>query len=469
MKSVLDATQRNMVHEFLLSRLKQRGKTIRELGITHPGDAAQLPYADHPVWHKKSDLDEWVASKLRLPPSLWGPKRHSNTLMIQTTLNLSKFRKNKTIADWNTKKRTTVFRLIDLSVNITIPKMTSNTRKSNPQNNYDMKTVFSSIISNSRKDNTYKFALGKTLLDYCKKNSPTGHVQEISYDYLASEFLRHYWYQKYKFKMKQDFYVKKTPVIIQILNDVFGEKSEYKFQDLDKDKIRRAKNEILENIFGSSRQKKGMVIQRFQRIPDGTSVTDADVFYEYDDEKKKLFLKPKAHEFFNQNNNLLSLALLGEWIRYLEKANHGLPMLAAKIYDEDPQRKPLTKFKNAFLQYGDHHSGHCFYCNNKINSNHIHVDHFIPWSYIFSDNAWNLVLSCQDCNLGKHSSLPEKKFINELVDRDYKYAKTMNIMRDSIKALSIKGSWKNEINNHYRICHEYGFGRWHLGNVSDLI
>ena len=463
MYTVLNSDQRRMIPHFLLHRLGHKGNTIRDLGVSHFGDSSQLPYGNHSVWHRKHDLDGWLAIQLRLPSSLWGPKRRSNALMKQTSNELAKLRKKGIVADWSSTKRTTLFRLTDPKISIPMPIMSMDGRKIIRQNDeHDMKKIFLSIISKSRKDNTYKFALGKTLLDYCRNNLPTGRIVEIKYEHLAGEFLKHYWYQKYKFKMKQDFHIKKTPVVMRILEDIFGEMPPYRFENLDQDKLVQAKKEILEKIFGMARQNKGMVIQRFQRIMDGNSVKDTNMFYDYNDDEKKIFLKPKAHEFFRQNYGLLTRALLAEWIRYLEKVNHGLPMLTAKIDNEEAERSNLTKYRKMFLEYSDH----CFYCNNYLKSGSIHVDHFIPWSYIFDNNAWNLVLVCKECNLRKSNSLPDRKFVDYLVSRDEEYSKTMETMRKSLIQLSFKGSWEGEIQNHYKLCQEFGFGTWRLDAID---
>ena len=401
--------------------------------------------------------------QLHLPPSLWGPKRRSNALLKQTGNELTKFRKKGIVVDWSSTKRTTLFRLVDPKISIDMPTMSIENRKHvSHSNEQDMKTIFLSIISKSQKDNTYQFVLGKILLDYCKINQPTGQIKTIEYEYLAEEFLKHYWYQRYKFKMKQDFHTKKTPMIIQILENVFGKKHPYRFKDIDKNKFSRAKKEILKNIFGVARQNKGIVIPAFQHIGNGNSIKETTIFYDYDDDLKKIFLKPKAHEFFSRNYGLLTRALLAEWIKYLERVNHGLPMLAAKIDNDEAERKSLIKYKQIFLEYSDH----CFYCNNHLRTNYIHVDHFIPWSYIFDNNVWNLVLACQECNLKKSNSLPEKKFVNYLINRDQKYSETMEIMYRSLVQLSIKGSWGNEIQNHYKICKEFGFGIWYRGKTN---
>ena len=465
MQTVLDSNQRQMIPILLIHKLSQKGKTVQDHGVHHSGDTSQLSYQNHSVWHKKHDLDEWIAMRLHLPPSLWGSKRRSNALLRQTSNEITKLRKNGIIVDWNSIKRTTLFRLNDPKSSTDIPVMSTKSRKIIPKSDeQNMKAIFLSIISKSRKDNTYKFTLGKTLLDYCKNNPSTGQVVGIKYEYLAGEFLKHYWYQKYKFKMKQDFHTKKTPMVIRILVNIFGEQPPYRFKDVDQRKLAQARKEILENIFGMARQNKGMVVQRFQRIMDGNSVRDANIFYDYDDDSRKIFLKPEAHEFFRRNYGLLMRALLAEWIKYLEKINNGLPMLAAKIDNEEAERYPLTKYRKVFLEYSDH----CFYCNNSLKSDHIHVDHFIPWSYIFDNNAWNLVLACQECNLKKSSSLPKKEFVGYLVKRDQKYYETMTIMRKSLDQLSMKGKWKHEIQNHYKMCKEFDFRIWNTDFDPDL-
>ncbi len=455
----LSIEQRMAVPGIILHRLKHGGKTIDELGSRHhAGDKRQLPYGDRPVWHKKSDLDEWVAGQLHLPPSLWGEGRKSDDLRITTSRELIKLRKKGIIADWSSKKRTTLMRLEDPDIPVSAPVVGMSRSQGVPPPEVDMsmKTAFLSIISKGKKDNTYKFALGKTILDYCKNNPATGRTSEIPYDYLAGEFLKHYWYQKYRFRMKQDFHTKKTPVVMQILEDTFGEKPPQKFKRLSQDDLRIARKKILENIFGPAKKKKGMVVQRFQKIVVGKTTRDTNIFYDYDDEEKKIFLRPEAHDFFRQNYGLLTRALLAEWIRYLERVNHGLPMLAAKIDDEEAKRGPLTKYKKAFLE----HSGHCFYCNGTLEAGSVHVDHFIPWSYIFDNNAWNLVLACAECNLDKSSALPREPFVEHLIERDYQYSAKMAMMEKSLRRLSIKGRWQDEIHGHYKICHEYGFGTW---------
>ena len=463
----LNPAQRGAVPGLLMHCLRQRGVTIGEAGAAdHQGDPVQMRYRDEPVWHRKGDIDGRIAGMLHLPASLWGPGRLSNDLMTVTAGEIAKLRKRGIVADWSSKKRTTLIRLADPGIDVDVPRMSRHEARgaaaaaaaaaAPARTDQGMMTLFLSIISRSRKDNTYKFALGKTLLDYCRRNAPDGRAREITYDYLAEEFLKHYWYQRYKFRMKQDFHTRKSPVVIQILEKTFGKNPSCRLEDADPDDRMAACTQIQQRIFGLARQKRGMVVPRFQRTMSGNTTVDSNLFYDYDDERKMITLKPDAHLFLRRNYGLLIRALLAEWVRYLERANRGLPMLAAKLYDTEAKRGPLRRYRDLFLERSDH----CFYCNYGLEPARTHVDHFIPWSYIFEDSTWNLVLACRDCNLGKTDSLPPGRFVDYLIERDHRYSGTMLEMKRSLRQLSSTRPWEDEIRNHYEVCGEYGFGTW---------
>ena len=92
----------------------------------------------------------------------------------------------------------------------------------------------------------------------------------------------------------------------------------------------------------------------------------------------------------------------------------------------------------------------------------IHVDHFIPWSYIFEDSAWNLVLACQECNCKKSNSLAQPKFLNYLIERNSKYENQIPILKKSLAMLDSGRGWEPEIMRHYNSCKEYGFLQIHM-------
>jgi len=103
-----------------------------------------------------------------------------------------------------------------------------------------------------------------------------------------------------------------------------------------------------------------------------------------------------------------------------------------------PVRKPLNGYQK----------GKCFYCFNRISieSNQLDtcdVDHFIPLSIqhdgrlsLNLNEAWNLVLSCKDCNRGedggKFAQLPTKTLLERLHKRNEYLIKSEHPLQQTI-------------------------------------
>ena len=314
---------------------------------------------------------------------------------------------------------------------------------------------FNSILTKGKKDNTYKFALAKFLVDYAYSLDDT-HIKDkfenntpeiIEYRIIAKSFLKNYWHQICKYKIKQNYNPDRLPLIVQIIQNVFG--SRYipePFESIDKDKVVHAENLITKKCFVE-------VIPRFQNITDGIQVISNKVFYEYDN--NSIQVRPAALQFFRENYSFLFKAVILEWAKFLEKINQGLPRLISKIEGAVPSRSSLEKIKSILLK----HSDGCFYCRNPLaNDKHmVHVDHFIPWSYIFEDEIWNLVLACRDCNLKKHSSLAPKQFIRLLVSRNDRLCETIDGLKKSLLKLDSELLQEKAITRYYQNCLDYGF------------
>lgn len=314
------------------------------------------------------------------------------------------------------------------------------------------------ILTRGRKDNTYKFALAKFLLNYAKDLSDENmkEIQQskeviIDYKTLAEKFLEYFWYQECKYKIKQNHIPSKPPIIITIIKQIFGEQyipeSFVEYKEKNPEKISKAEAEILKNVFGDRKQKKSQVVPRFQNITNGNTITAKNIFYDYDD--KSIRIKSDAIIFFRNNYNLLFKATVLEWAKFLEKMNT-IPRLISKIEHDERRRHALTKYTKIFNQFKE-----CFYCTDPLIGT-IHVDHFIPWSYIFEDKAWNLVLSCKKCNLKKLDSLAPEEYLVKLLDRNKEHPGIEELGK-SLRDLDAGKGWEIEIRRHYRNCEEYGF------------
>ena len=455
--SISHDTIRRAVFSVLLSKGKTIGMIEDAKGRKYEGDTSQVPYRNRSVWHNKRDLDYAVAEMLKLDhDSLLGPKRKSNEFSSYVTGVISKLRKEEKIADWSKAKRFGIFRVVDVSVmsKYEMPGISLRQRVSTKYNDsaVNINTLFLRILDGGNKDNTYKFALARALIEYCRDNSSDN--LSIPYEYFADKFMRYYFYQEYKFHIRQNFRPQVPPRAIKILHKVFGSSAPGDIDLLETSQVDQARSLFLKGIFGHARSKTSLVIPRFQRIPEGNSTREVKKFYEYNDDDQVLVVRAEAFDFLSQNHRMLSKAVLVEWAKFLEKINPSLPLIIAKLERDDLKRGSLAKYRHLYLE----HSSHCFYCCSRLGDGCIHVDHFIPWSYLFDDNAWNLVLACGRCNMRKSSSLPPREFCGSLISRNKKYYNIMHEMKISLDQLASGRGWEPEIVDQYDRCIDYGFG-----------
>ena len=66
----------------------------------------------------------------------------------------------------------------------------------------------------------------------------------------------------------------------------------------------------------------------------------------------------------------------------------------------------------------------CF-LTGKLISGTPSIDHVIPWSYMYSDDLWNLVYVFPKENSSKSNRLPNKELIEKLKRRNIKLLKSM--------------------------------------------
>ena len=94
----------------------------------------------------------------------------------------------------------------------------------------DLAYIFNSILTKGKKDNTYKFALARFLVDYAYALDDTymrikvdnGEEETIEFETIAKAFLRYYWHQICKYKIRQNYNTEKLPLIVQIIQNIFG-------------------------------------------------------------------------------------------------------------------------------------------------------------------------------------------------------------------------------------------------------
>ncbi|MFW6233330.1 MAG: HNH endonuclease domain-containing protein, partial [Nanoarchaeota archaeon] len=297
------------------------------------------------------------------------------------------------------------------------------------------------------------YILQAGILDYIKKcyDMKDFKDKQISYKSIAEAFLKYYWNQVVVYKLKQDFKVQKPAKIVTIIEEKTENINEFYDNFFKKEENIFLKKQLIKSIYNNCLVD---VIPRFQRN-DKQNIYYHNVkptpkkpsgirYYLPKKENRYIILKKEAIKEIGDNYNILFEVLILNWAKFLEKTNF-TPKLIEKVERiTNPERSSLVKFRNILLNIDEKV---CFYCNknlNKLEKGEIHVDHFIPWSYIFDDNEWNLVLSCSDCNLKKSNHLPSQKDLDRLKYRNEHLPEKLKVQ-------------ENIIDNYYNSCRKAGF------------
>lgn len=455
------------------------------------GDPAQKDHAERSVWHTKESIDEYVATRLKLRRSTWDGRRTGNELQDATSGELLRLRKAGKLVGWG--RRLNICRLADgHGLEALERSMSAGERPPEPpearwrdggrRTDRDRMDMFMWILRHGAKDNTYKFAMARALIEVCHERDPGGRGPlVVEYRTLAHKFLQYYWRQVCVFRIRQHHHPKKEAEVVKAILDKWGSGTDGGDTDGGRPRIREAVDDfgklnagevedvtgrILRTVFGSERSKKGVVVSRFQKVKIGRYSEVVRAFYDYDDGRREITVREDARRFFEENRAILLDEVTFVWAKYLEAANGGLPGLLAKV--EAARTRPrrnaaaMKAAREEFLAGKEE----CFYCGCVLDRGTIEADHFIPWSFIFDDQMWNLVPSCGCCNGRKGGMLPDEDAYVMLLERNGRHAGGTGRISESLGLLGRGGGgWKREMRARYDMCRDYRFGTVSIGEL----
>ena len=124
-----------------------------------------------------------------------------------------------------------------------------------------------------------------------------------------------------------------------------------------------------------------------------------------------------ALEFCNKYKIILDKAINFELVKYLEKINKA-PRIAAKVEGKVPRSYLKSEQREFLIEF----YRKCFYCEKPLSEGEdvIHIDHLIPFAYVYETELHNCVPACVDCNLFKSKRLPLKLFFNKKIEDNEK-------------------------------------------------
>jgi 5-methylcytosine-specific restriction endonuclease McrA len=288
------------------------------------------------------------------------------------------------------------------------------------------------VVKHGSNVNTYKVAWAKAIVEICSENPC---VKAIDLSDIAVRVYKFYWNQTIYFNLVQGNNPSKPPAFVSIVrNDV--KKYYEQYNTTQPVHFERVESKLSINIKELVRILKADVSWRFPMIQG----QDQDV-YSYRKGDDRLFIN-YASEISDYGSVLIDVINF-KWTQVLENFNSA-PKIAKKVMVVDfPEikRKSLNPFKKALdLENPDHR---CFDCGSPIEDGEVSIDHVIPWSYVYSDDLWNLVYVHKSCNSSKSNKIPTEEEIDSLEKRNASLVQLVKTGTKNYEVLSaaIKGDY----------------------------
>ena len=284
----------------------------------------------------------------------------------------------------------------------------------------DFLYIFKKIIRECNYDNTYKMALAKALVEIGIENKCNDDVIKISFKTIAEKCLKYYWNQTIFFDLIQGSNIKKMPCMLKYTKeliveyfDIVDNNQPVRYERIDfvslglnkkyTNTIKKISNELPINV-----------ITRFLYLNNEIHKE----IYEYDKNEKIIKIKRENLDLLKENNEDLFDLIDYRWGLILETFNSS-PRINKKvkiIEGMDIKRNNLNDFKPLLdIENPDHI---CFLCGKQIENSELSIDHIIPWSYLYSDDIWNLVYVHKSCNSSKSNVIPNEEVVNRLENRN---------------------------------------------------
>lgn len=272
-------------------------------------------------------------------------------------------------------------------------------------------SLFNFVFSDSsRKRNTYKFGLIKSLLDNVFNGKHCTEGVFYTYEELFERFAENYWNLVVKYglhQMRKDgksIYSKVEAIFMNALeqNPIIGV---LEFSSIDA----VTKKKIVTKVTSEC---KNCVLGALYEDFDG-------IIYTFDLKESGLILNYCVYEFMLKYKAELEKLNYYSWAKFLEQINDDdvLIRVIDKLELATPRRDNLSIYREILRK--EFEGDICFYCNNELKRK-VHVDHFIPWSFVKDDKMWNFVLACPMCNERKNNRIPRKECLVKIETRNKK-------------------------------------------------
>ena len=306
------------------------------------------------------------------------------------------------------------------------------------------KDFWRAIVLYGNNMSTYKMGLGHLLINYANKNFQKIPLRDLSEDFL----------DLYQDRIKTGKPQSRRKTINGTETGLTYVEQESRKIEQDDKKKEKAVEAVLKNSL------ENMVLKKFhtlfkRQIP--------EPFYLVTD--THLVLQDNLLTLFaDKQNPVMDKELLSRW-DLLEFGFGNASDSESIEIDENlefilqkKQRSQISRLRPVLNGY---QNGECFYCGTELHDP-IHVDHVIPHDAVQHDEIWNLVLSHEECNLWKSNFLPQKHFVQTLINRNELVLKSDLPLKEELsKVLGKTPEQRNEmVWNQYSIAKNKGLKIW---------
>jgi hypothetical protein len=246
---------------------------------------------------------------------------------------------------------------------------------------------------------SYKPALLKAIVRIVRRGSGS----QVTLRTIGAEFVSLFWVQTVVFRLRQAATVTSEPEVVRRIRsaaELAGVRNLSELPGSARDRLDAEMAGVLRiNVLEAFHKSKPLAM---------------GLLYGWSKPDEFLTLSAESHAFIFENAQTLESIANFWWAKYLERVNLLAPLVIEKVERDGAKRSSLARFLEILRQTDERR---CFYCSRLFDESGsgVHVDHVIPWSFLLIDPLWDLVLSCAPCNLAKSDSLPDRRYLAELV------------------------------------------------------
>ena len=118
----------------------------------------------------------------------------------------------------------------------------------------------------------------------------------------------------------------------------------------------------------------------------------------------RIIISPAWMDYLKNNLGIILGWTDYNLIMYLQRRNPTVPGIASKIYP--PQERKLTAVTGYWKYLISRGGVRDIYSGDLMTTKGLSIDHFVPWSYVASDELWNLIPTAKNINSRKSNNLP---------------------------------------------------------------